>query len=41
VVGLLATAVSLQVISNVMSDETMRVLVILGEWVRGLSPHGG
>ncbi|QKK09097.1 MAG: flagellar biosynthetic protein FliR [Planctomycetota bacterium] len=41
VVGLLATAVSLQVIANVMSDETMRVLVILGEWVRGLSPHGG
>lgn len=40
VVGLLATAASLQVISNVAADETMRVLTVLGEWVRGLSPRG-
>lgn len=40
VVGLLATALALQVIANVASDETMRVLILLGEWVRGLSARG-
>lgn len=40
VVGLLATAMALQVISNVASDEAARVLTILGEWVRGLSAPG-
>lgn len=40
VAGLLATAVALQVIANVASDETLRVLTVLGEWVRGLSPRG-
>ncbi len=40
VVGLLAMAISIQVIANVASDETMRVLTILNDWVRGLSPRG-
>lgn len=40
VVGLLATAISMQVIANVASDEAVRVLSILNDWVRGLSPHG-
>lgn len=41
VVGLLATAVALQVIANVASDETLRVFAVLGEWVRALSARGG
>lgn len=40
VVGLLATAMALQVIANVAGDETLRVLTVLAEWVRGLSAHG-
>ena len=40
VVGLLAMAFSIQVIANVASDEMMRVLTILNDWVRGLSPRG-
>ncbi len=40
VVGLLATIMALQVIANVASDETIRILTILGEWVRGLSARG-
>jgi len=40
VVGLLATAMALQVIANVASDETMRILTLLSEWVRGLSARG-
>jgi len=30
----------LQVIANVASDETMRILTLLSEWVRGLSARG-
>ena len=41
VVGLLATAMALQVIANVAGDETERILTILAEWVRGLSARGG
>jgi flagellar biosynthetic protein FliR len=40
VVGLLATAMALQVIANAAGDESLRVLTVLGEWARGLSPRG-
>lgn len=40
VVGLLATAMALQVIANVAGDESLRVLTILGEWARGLTARG-
>jgi flagellar biosynthetic protein FliR len=40
IVGLLATAISLQVIANVAADDALRVLAILGDWVRGLSARG-
>lgn len=41
VVGLLASAVALQVIANAASDETFRVLTVLGQWVRALAVRGG
>lgn len=40
IVGLLATAMALQVIANVASDESVRILTLLGEWARGLSARG-
>jgi len=40
IVGLLATAMSLQVVSNGAAAEAVRVLTVLGEWARSLSARG-
>lgn len=40
VVGFLALAMSLQVIANVASDDMLRVIDIMSEWGRGLTPRG-
>lgn len=40
VAGLLVTALSLQVIANVASDESSRVLDLLWQWTRGLTARG-
>ena len=39
-VGILATAMATQVIANVASDETLRVLDVLASWARGLGAYG-
>lgn len=41
VVGLLATALALQVIHNAAADEAVRVLELMMDWARGLSARAG